>query len=184
MKKFFAFAAAACCALALSATTTYNCHIKVVVNGNIAEQDEVPVLVTNNGDGTYDLTLKNFVLVQEGIPLPVGNITVTGVEGVDEYGYTTIHYDDPLAIAPGDDPQYDYWLGPMLGDVPVNMSARFTDTAASANIGINLESLGQIIDVDIFGVAPAAPALDGDVNKDNEVNIADVNAVIDIILNN
>lgn len=184
MKNFFAFAAAVCCALALSATTTYNCHIKVVVNGTIAEQDEVPVEVTTNGDGTYDLTLKNFVLIQEGIPMPVGNITVTGVEGVDEYGYTTIHYDAPLAIAPGDDPQYDYWLGPMLGSVPVNMTARFTDTAASANIGINLESMGQVIDVSIFGVAPAAPVLDGDVNKDSEVNIADVNAVIDIILNN
>jgi len=35
--------------------------------------------------------------------------------------------------------------------------------------------------VQLFGVAPAPKT--GDVNKDGEVNIADVNNVIDIILN-
>lgn len=180
MKKFFAIMAAACCTLALSATT-YTCHIKVVVNGTVAEQEEVPVEVVNN-NGVYDLSLNNFVLVQEGIPMPVGNIQVTGVEGVDQYGYTTIHYDAPLAITPGDDPQYDYWLGPMLGAVPVNMTARFTDSAANAEIAIDLEALNQVISVSIFGVAPVETALEGDVNKDQEVNVADVNTVIDIIL--
>lgn len=182
MKKFFAIMAATCCALALSATT-YTCHIKVVVNGTVAEQDEVPVEVVKS-NGTYDLSLNNFVLIQEGVPMPVGNIQVTGVEGVDEYGYTTIHYDAPLAITPGNDPQYDYWLGPMLGDVPVNMTARFTDSAASADIAINLEAMGQVINVNIFGVAPAVAGKPGDVNMDGEVNVADVNSVIDIILAN
>ena len=180
MKKFFAIMAAAGCALALNATT-YTCHIKVVVNGNVAEQDEVPVEVVEN-NGNYDLSLKNFALTLEGVSMPVGNIQVTNVPGTDEHGYTTIHYDAPLTITEGDDPQYDYWMGPLLGAVPVNMTARFTETAASADIAINLEAMNQVIDVNIFGVAPADAALEGDVNKDGEVNVADANRVIDIIL--
>ena len=176
--------AAACCALAINATT-YTSHIKVVVNGTASEQDEVMVEVTQ-ADGLYNLSLKNFCLTSDGITLPVGNIEVTGVEGVDEYGYTTIIFKDPVNIAPGDDPNHQEadWIGPLLGDVPLDLSARFTDTALNANIDIELAMMGQTIGVSLFGVAPAAPSLDGDVNKDGEVNIADINSVIDIILNN
>ncbi len=40
----------------------------------------------------------------------------------------------------------------------------------------------MVIAVNVFGIAPATEGLEGDVNKDNEVSIADVNSVIDIIL--
>ncbi len=72
MKKFFVFMAAACCAMALSATT-YTSHLKVTINETVAEQDQVQVEVVNT-NGVYTLTLKNFVLVAEGVPMPVGNI--------------------------------------------------------------------------------------------------------------
>ena len=103
MKKLLAFVAAACCAMALSATT-YNCHLKVVINGEATEQDEVPVVVTAH-DGVYDLNLDNFVLWMGDFPMPVGNIALTGVEGVDQYGYTTIKFDDDLMITEGNDPK-------------------------------------------------------------------------------
>lgn len=180
MKKLFVMLAAVCCAMALSATT-YTSHLKVTINGSAAEQDQVPVEVVET-DGTYTLTLKNFVLVAEGIPMPVGNIEVSGVEGVDEYGYTTILFNAPITITAGDDPQYDFWMGPELGEVPLDLVSRFTDTALSANIDIQLDLLGQTIGVQLFGVAPATGGLNGDVNHDGEVNIADVNSVIGIIL--
>lgn len=182
MKKFLSVMAAACCAMALNATT-YTCHIKVAINGEVTEQDQVQVDVTEN-DGTYDLNLKNFVLVSEGVAMPVGNVTVTGVEGVDEYGFTKLAFDGDINITEGNDPQYSYWVGPMLGPVPTEAIARFTPTAINADLYINLSSLNQIISVSIFGVAPAsAEGIEGDVNKDSEVNIADVNRVVDIILN-
>ena len=161
MNKLLLTLAALCCTLALSATN-YTCHLKVTVNETVSEQDEVPVEVVGN-NGIYTLTLKNFVLVAEGIPLPVGNIEVSGIEGVDAgnievsgiegvdaYGYTTITFNSPITITAGDDPNYDFWMGPELGEVPLDMTSRFTD--------------------------------EGDVNKDGEVNIADVNKIIDIIL--
>ena len=180
-KKVLAFVAAACCALALSAAD-YTCHLKVTVNETSGEQDEIPVQVVKDND-TYTLTLKNFILVQEGIALPVGNIEVAGVEGVDEYGFTTIKFNEPITITAGDDPNYGEgeWLGPLLGEVPLDMTARFTDNALSANIDIELAALNQIIGVELFGVVPV---LEGDVNKDNEVNILDVDSIINIILEN
>lgn len=176
-KRFLITLAAVCCTLALSATT-YTCHLKVTINGTSTEQDQVPVEVVEE-DNTYTLTLKNFVLIAEGIPMPVGNIQVAGVKGIDEYGYTTIMFNSPVPITAGDDPQYDFWMGPDLGEVPLDLTSRFTDSALSANIDIDLQLLGQIIGVELFGVAPV---LEGDVNKDGEVNIADVNNVIRIIL--
>lgn len=178
MKKLFVMMAALCCAMAMNATT-YTSHLKVTINGTSAEQDQVPVEVVED-DATYTLTLKNFVLVVEGIPMPVGNIEVAGVKGIDEFGYTTIMFNSPIAITPGDDPNYDFWMGPDLGEVPLDMVARFTDDALSANIDINLALLGQVIGVQLFGVVPAAK--EGDVNRDGEVNIADVNRIIEIIL--
>lgn len=181
MKKIFAFMAAVSCALALSATT-YTSHIKVTINGETTEQDDVPVLVTES-NGTYNLNLNNFVLWMGDFPMPVGNIALSGVQGVNEHGYITIKYVDSINITEGDDPQYDMWAGPLLGDVPIDATARFTDTALSATIGIDMMGMiGQIITVELFGVAPAPATLDGDVNKDGEVNVSDVNAVIDIIL--
>ena len=169
--------AALCCAMSLGATI-YTCHLKVNVNGFITEQDGVQVVVNEN-NGSYDLSLKNFVLVSDEQSLPVGNIAVSGVEGVDQYGYTTLTYNESVLITEGDDPQYDYWAGTMLGEVPLNLTARFIDTALSANIDIVM-SAEMVIAVDIFGIAPE---LKGDVNKDGEVTVADVNAVIKEILN-
>ncbi len=181
MKKFLFTLAALCCAVAMNATI-YTCHVKVTINGNVTEQEQVDVEVNKN-NGAYDLNLKNFVLIAEGVPMPVGNVTVTGVNGVDEYGYTRLNFDGAINITNGDDPNYDYWLGPMLGPVPTVAIARFIDTAISGDLYIDMSSsLGQIISVSIFGVAPAEEGVEGDVNKDNEVNIADVNKVIDIIL--
>ena len=183
MKHSLAILAALCCAMAVNATT-YTCHVKVTINDVVTEQEQVQVDVTEN-DGTYELNLKNFVLISEGVAMPVGNVTVKDVVGIDEYGYTTIKYDDNITITSGDDPQYDYWVGPMLGQVPTVATARFTDTAINGDLYIDMSStMGQIITVSIFGIAPATTGLEGDVNKDGEVNIADINAVIGIILSN
>ena len=181
MKRIFVFLAAVSCIMALSATN-YMCHIKVNVNGSASEQDQVLVEVNEN-NGTYDLSMKNFCLEAEGMSLPVGTIAATGVNGVDEFGYTTVKINEPIAIAAGDDPQYEgQWIGPMLGEVPVDLTARFIDTALSANIDIALGDM--IIEVSVFGVAPATETLKGDVNGDGNVNISDVNSVIGIILGN
>lgn len=180
MKKLLLLFAACCCTMALSAAT-YTCHLKATVNGETNEQEELKVDITRDAAGHYDLNLKNFILASEGIKMPVGNINVTGLEGIDEYGYTTVRFDGDINIAPGDAPEFapSDWLGPLLGPVPSALTGRFTGTAMSADIDIEMAALGQTIKVSLFGIAPV---MKGDVNDDNEVNIGDVNSVIDIIL--
>ena len=180
MKKIFLMLAAYCCTMALSAAT-YTSHLKVTVNGETNEQEQLMVDITRNANGLYDLSLKNFVLVSGEVKLPVGNINVNGLEGTEEYGYTTVRFDGDINIVPGDDPTVSPsdWVGPMLGPVPSVLTSRFTGTAMSADIDIELAILGQTIKVNLFGIAPV---IKGDVNEDGEVNIGDVNAVIDIIL--
>lgn len=180
MKKFLALVAATCCTLALSATT-YTSHLKVTINGISAEEDQVQVDVNRNSQGTYNLSLKNFCLTVEGVTMPVGNIEVNDVAGVDEFGYTTIKFDAPINITPGNDGEHSEgdWIGPMLGEVPIQLTARFIDRALDANIDIVLAVMGQTINVSLFGIAPE---LKGDVDHNMEVNISDVNAVVNEIL--
>jgi len=181
MKKLASLFILACFTLALGATD-YSGHLRVTVNGEVTEQEQVPVQVTQDADGLYTLSLNNFVLESGDVKLPVGNITIKGVKGVDEYGYTTINYDDAVTITAGDDPNYseDEWLGPMLGKVNIAMESRLTPTALDVTISIDLSAtLGQKVEVDMFAVAPL---LKGDVNDDTEVSINDVNEVVDIIV--
>ena len=63
----------------------------------------------------------------------------------------------------------------IIMDIPLEGSARFR-IAQSSGSRVNID------DITIYGRANE-PALKGDVNGDGEINIADVNAVIDIILN-
>jgi len=100
------------------------------------------------------LILRNFVLVVEGISMPVGNIKLAGLNGVYEDDYTTINYNGSIIITPGSLPEYNEsdWLGPFLGDVPIDLTVSFNNTNIIADIEINMEeSLGQVINVSISG---------------------------------
>ena len=178
-----------CCAFFAASATDYTGHLKVTINNESAEQDSVVIGITQQEDGAYTLNLDNFILVSDDVALPVGNIVVTDVKGTEEYGYTTIHFNDSIAITPGNDPKYteDEWIGPLLGKVLIDMTSRFTSTAINVGIDIDLSAtLGQIIEVEFFGVAPATSGEteknNGDVNEDGDVNIGDVNGVVSIIL--
>jgi len=180
MKRIFSVLAALSCIIAINATT-YTGPLKVVINGEATEQDNVQVELTQTSNG-YTLTLKNFVLVSDDVKLPVGDIVLSNVAGIDEYGYTTIRFNDNIQITAGSDPAYgaDEWIGPMLGDVPIDMTTRFTSTSLATSIDIDLSAvLGQTIQVSLYGIVPV---IKGDVNEDNNVTVGDVNAVIDIMV--
>lgn len=80
-------------------------------------------------DDSYSLELKNFVL---GGILAVGNIKVTNLDKVGN-SYTA---SQSIKISAGDDPQYDYWAGPDLGSVNVNVNATVNEDQMVAQISI------------------------------------------------
>ena len=72
------------------------------------------------------------------------------------------------------------WLGPMLGAVPINLTANFVDDALDVNIGINMAALQQTIQVHFFGAAPTAAR--GDLNGDGAINTTDISTLVQMVL--
>lgn len=179
MKKIFAFVVAAACALSAFATE-YQGELTVTVN------KEANVMGSNitieKNDSLYDLSIKNFKLTAGGESLPVGNIELKGCKGTDAFGITTIKYNANVTITAGDDPAYDTtdWLGPMLGEVPIVMTAKLNDTVLSVNIDIDMAALQQVINVGFVGSVPAG--IKGDLNADGVVNVGDVTTLVNQML--
>lgn len=180
MKKILAFFAAAVCAMAAMATN-YDGQLTVTVNGD-GSMMAANITVEKTAAG-YDLYVKNFKLKAGDATMPVGTIELKGCEGSEAYGITTINYNKSVAIVAGDDPtvaQGD-WIGPILGEVPIVMTAKLNDQVLSVNIDIDMKStLGQVINVGFVGNAPL-PAK-GDINADGAVNATDVTSLINMVL--
>ena len=175
MKRLLTFISLALCSLTTFAND-YTDKLTVTVNGESMEQ-QATITITEGADGKYTLSLNNFCLesVEEDgsvTRIGVGNIVLADREGTTVDGITSISYNDDISIEDGDDPSIDFWLGPALGAVPIEMQARFNDTQLYCEIHINLmDMLGQIIDV-VFGTEPE-PVVEEEVLTDPVITLKD-----------
>ena len=127
--------------------TPYSNDLSVTINGECTPPQPTEIQLIDEKDGSTSLALNNFMLVSGEDAMPVGNIYLTNVQrsGENPMRLTTTQ---KIAIMPGDLPGIDFWLGPMLGDVPVELNAEVADGKMTATIDIDMqEALGQIIDV-------------------------------------
>ena len=147
MKKIFTLFSAMLMSIA-SFATTYNGTLTVTVNGEVSEQ---PTSVSiDEVNGNYKLSINNFMLVAGETNLPVGNIVIDHVPGAVNGGLTTLCTNQEIQIPAGnvEGIAEEDWLGPLLGNVPVEMNARFTGEGyVVTDIHINMVELGQVIDV-------------------------------------
>ena len=147
MKKIFTLFSAMLMSIA-SFATTYNGTLTVTVNGEVSEQ---PTSVSiDEVNGNYKLSINNFMLVAGETILPVGNIVIDHVPGAVNGGLTTLCTNQEIQIPAGnvEGIAEEDWLGPLLGNVPVEMNARFTGEGyVVTDIHINMVELGQVIDV-------------------------------------
>ena len=136
-------------ALMLSAQSakTYSDNLIVTVNDLSTPPIPADVLVTDNGDGTINFALKNFCLVLGEESMPVGNIAIENLQLQDaEDGLKAFSYNGSLTITEGDLEGADEWLGPMLGELPLELSGKLSNDKLYVAIGLNLvDLLGQII---------------------------------------
>ncbi|MGM9870073.1 MAG: calycin-like domain-containing protein [Sodaliphilus sp.] len=147
MKRTFTLFSAMLMSIAAFATN-YSGTLTVTVNGEVSEQPASVVI--DQVDGKYNLSINNFMLIADETPMPVGNIVIDNVSGGVNGSLTTLCANKQINIAPGnvDGVAEDEWMGPLLGDVPVEMTARFNaDGYVVADIHINMVELGQVIDV-------------------------------------
>lgn len=116
--------------------TTYKNDLSVRVLGSTNQPAETNINLIESKD-TYSLELKNFVM--DG--LGVGNIKVTNLDVADNT-YTT---SQTITITKGDDPSINDWMGPGLGEVPVNVVATVNGDQMVAQITIkNFYDFGDI----------------------------------------
>lgn len=185
MKKIFTLMMMAVMALGMTAKD-YTGTLTVIVDGDGGSQDAVVSIEEGATAGTYTLSIKNFMLDNDGDPLPVGNIVLKDIPGTTVAGKTTITFNQNVLIENGDLEEVPMWLGPVLGEVPIVMVAQFNDSDINVDIDINLESLGQVIAVSFTNIEKQ-PGGDtyapGDVNRDGNVNGADVTDLYTILLN-
>lgn len=134
--------------MTLSAMATdYMGNLTVSINGEGSTQPATISIVENAGK--YNLSILNFMLGEGESVLPVGNIVIDHVPGAVNGGLTTLCTNQEIQIPAGnvEGVAEDEWLGPLLGNVPVEMNARFTAEYVVTDIHINMVELDQVIDV-------------------------------------
>lgn len=179
MKKFFTFFGAAALSLAAMATD-YTGEITVLVN-NVGNTQDATINIVQNEDETYKLSINNFTLDNEGTLIGVGNIVLDNMKGYTINGVTTVVADQTITIAEGDDPNISFWMGPLIGNVPIILAAEFDGTKAKANIDIDMRDIMQQF-INVKFETPDYNGKYGDVNGDGNITAADVTAVYNIML--
>ena len=129
--------------------------LTVTVNGQPATQ--LATIFMTDGEGTSPKTdqpkmsfiLPNFSLQQGGNLMFVGNVEIRDVECVEDpytggpAGQFSYHTQQSITIQPGSCPADAVWMGPMLGEVPVDLTCVLrNEEQMTASIKINIEMPG------------------------------------------
>ena len=123
-------------------------------------------------DGTYTLSLKKFMLVAGEEKLPVGNITLPGITLTEGQGCKEFATKQIIAIQPGETGAAEDWIGPMLGDVPIDMQGQLTAEKLYCTIDIDMmTSLEQIIKVTFGEELTGIAAVQGNAARVNVYGI-------------
>ena len=133
-------------------STDYVDNLLVVVNGEYSDPQETTINVSKYEDNTYTLSLQNFMLVAGEDLIPIGNIVLEGMTATEDNGTLTFNTAQTIQIQAGTlaGISPEEWWGPMLGDVPIVMSATLYADKMYCEIDIDMTSLGQVINV-VFG---------------------------------
>lgn len=140
----FIFAIAA--TFAMAQTKTYSDALNINMDGTDMAPQESTIIVTLESDGTYTLALKNFVIVDSEMEMPIGNIVVNGINATEANSIKTFSVEQEIVIQPGD--TENDWLGPSLMELPIKLNGKMTNGSLYCNIDIDLG--GNIIKV-VFG---------------------------------
>lgn len=128
----------------------YTDNLVVTVNGESSEPQQTTILFNDNCDGTCNFLLPNFVLGQGEEAIPVGNIDLQNIplSVAESNGISTFEFKGDIIIAAGDDPTKDFWFGPELGVLPLELAGKVCEEKIYVSIDLDLMStLEQIVKV-------------------------------------
>lgn len=171
MRRFLLTMAVALTAMfATAQTKAYTDNLVVEINGEDSDPQETTINVAKNDDGTYRLSLNNFIL---GGMIKVGNIVVDNIQVSEENGIRNFATVQNINITAGEG-NADEWFGPLLGEVPVDLKGKMTDDRLYCTIDIDFTStLGQKIHV-TFGTDDITTGIEETVGTDSAKVIYDL----------
>lgn len=152
MKKFLlTLVLAVATTFAMAQTKTYTDALAVTINGVSSDPMQTTINVESTDNGTYTLSLLNFVMVSGEDVIPVGNIVVNSINAETVDGITSFATKQIVPLTAGDLEDVSFWLADMLTEINIDLTGKMTDGSLYCTINIDLtEVLGQVIDVE-FG---------------------------------
>lgn len=143
------------CAAAMA--TDYTDKLTVTLNGGATAPTQQTISVNEQDNGKYTLTLKNFEMdAGDGDVMSVGTINVPDVDATETGSSKILATSQSITIAPGDAdhvPASGYWMGPMLGSVPVDIKAEMKDDHLYALITIQFGSMSiEVVFGDVYQI--------------------------------
>jgi len=126
--------------------TDFTDKLLVLVNGEGTEQ-QATISVTEH-NGLYDLNLRNFILMNGSEPMPVGNVELTDIEPENSGEAIFLRASQNIIVTEGDAEGVLLWMGPMLGELPVNVTAVIEGNNLRAVITLDLmATMQQMVEV-------------------------------------
>ena len=155
MKKVLLTMFMAVTSIVAMAQKSFTDELTVTVFGESSTQNAT-IIVEQNADGTYKLALNNFYLTEE---MPVGNIVLDNISVSENNNIKSFQTSQNIFIAAGDD-ENQFWLGPNLPEVPVNLIGKMDDEHlyCSIKIEMDMDGMPMIVDV-VFGDEKAVTSI-------------------------
>jgi hypothetical protein len=127
-------------------TNSYTDAMVVSIDGIVVDSQTSTIHVAATANGTYDFTLKNFILKNSTGPMPIGNISLSGITVTEFDGIKEFATEQNITITDGDDG--NGWVGTYFGEVPVKLTGKMT--AHKLYCIIDMTLTGQAINI-VFG---------------------------------
>lgn len=145
MKKIFTLFASAAAFMAASATD-YTAPMVVEIMGTYTDPTEATISLTEESNGLYTFSLKNFSLNVLGEVMNIGNIEATNVPGTVTHGVTVIDADAHAVCTAGDDSSV-VWTGPILLSNGVDLEIYSLSNGESMELTLDMEVFDMDIEV-------------------------------------
>ena len=149
-------------------TVKYTDNLLVIMEGEPMGSQTATIFVEENTDGTYKLSLNNFVLGSGDEATAVGNIIVDNITTTEDDGVKTFETNQNILISEGDASQ-DFWTGPFLGEVSINLVGKMDNKNLYCTIAI------ETLDVNVvFGDEDAVTSIENIAVENNATAIYDI----------
>ena len=137
-KTLLTFLFAVATVVAMAQTKTYTDNLLVKING-IDANPQVATISVEQNNGTYTLSLNNFILTMGDEVMPVGNIVVNNITVTEENGIKSFNTTQSIMITPGNDENVDSeeWME-FEEEVTITLTGKMNAEKLYCNINIEI----------------------------------------------